>query len=643
MADGTQTSGWGAILTALAGLAVMGVVGAFKGTQRHLHFTPSGRATGSLPHFAPNLVPGLARQSALPQRLADSADSQATLDLPPTISSPSATPAPPEAFSLALAADADEALFYVRYLEVLLASEALVQADKSDMPEIAYAMRRNLAQTAEAVHAAALDPAVAEMYAEGEALLKSILDGLMDLGLLERNYEIAAAAQSQATAVRATESAATTGGGLLLGGADPWTAGGAAVVQAALVGLEHSAQADRLEARREAEVRRRVDELALDVARRRSRFQTAAEELAERRGWTRVEVGFLEREPRATRLEAAQAAGDFVAVDALLDELIRSRPRDPFLLCGCGRTRIAQAEALAESQNPRCADEYDRAAADFRRAAERAPAGRRHDPFRVACLSAFAHSLNLASYHRRVPRSLAVAVCDAALALDPADASGELRGLRAEALARAGRAVEGAAAFEELIPVLGRRGDVLYTAACLRSLAGDPDGALAALREARRLGVRDVRGIRRDFDLDAVRAAHPQEFAELVLPKWEWRIEYGVLQNDVVVVNASDFDFTGVLLEVSVASKSGPTQRELLWVDRLAAGATHRFSAALDGRLESQTRAAATQARLFCWESPPARATPDLDEFDGDEPAWATRLDGGWNSAESGRAFLKVQ
>ncbi|HEY1065790.1 MAG TPA: hypothetical protein VGE52_06765 [Pirellulales bacterium] len=638
MADAHQTTG-GTILAAIGGFVIMAVVGAFNRAPRNLRHLqpPPVRATADalVPH------PALARQAAQAERLAQLRGDGSDVGFPSPSSAPAA-PAPTESFSLTTDPAADEALFYVRRLEVLLSLDNLLQADKADVPRIALSQRRNLAAAAEAVRTANLDPAVLAMYDEAAGLLDCLADCLIDLGLLASDYNATATAQARSATLRATESAATTGGEFLASGADPWTAGGAALVQAAVVSFDHSAQAEKLKARRTADVQRRVDEMTIDAASRLDRIRTIAVELAARRGWSRAEVGFLDHDPRPGRAAAALGSGDYIAMNAVLEELLRSRPRDPFLHYGCAQMHLRRGVDLLAISDSQTAAAFERAGELYLSAAELLPAGRAHDPLRVQCLIAYAECLNQSVYCRRRPRSLGVAVCEAALALDPEDASGEIRRTYADALARAGRPTEAVQSFERLLPTLGRGAESVYALAYLRSLAGDADGSLAALREARSLGLTDVRRIRRDLDLKTLQATRGQEFRELVRPKWTWKIEFGVWQNDVLVENDSDFDFTHVLLEVVWTPQQGPARTELLWADRIAAGTTHRFEAALDGCVSTRMNNAATTARLVCWESLASVFSLAPGDFNG-AAARATRLVRGVNSSASGPAIVKLQ
>jgi hypothetical protein len=121
--------------------------------------------------------------------------------------------------------------------------------------------------------------------------------------------------------------------------------------------------------------------------------------------------------------------------------------------------------------------------------------------------------------------------------------------------------------------------DVAYNHACLLSVNGDTRLALEWLAHAFRNGNSDVAWARQDPDFENLRAKEPKAFAELTKVKWSWRVDFGVINDDVILTNNSAFPLTNIDLQVTFPTGSRRTAR--LTLTYLAPGQSYRWTNAV--------------------------------------------------------------
>lgn len=107
------------------------------------------------------------------------------------------------------------------------------------------------------------------------------------------------------------------------------------------------------------------------------------------------------------------------------------------------------------------------------------------------------------------------------------------------------------------------KGSLDYLQACLDGRKNETATALKFLRKAVDEGFAVSKDWWEDADLEAIRRAHPKEFAELLTVKATWTIEYGLLLDDIVLRNDSRFALSGVQVNVTVISKGKRQDRQL--------------------------------------------------------------------------------
>lgn len=143
----------------------------------------------------------------------------------------------------------------------------------------------------------------------------------------------------------------------------------------------------------------------------------------------------------------------------------------------------------------------------------------------------------------------------------------------------AGKLIADLRPFESLLvdQIPEAAGVLDYLQACIDSRKGETATALQFLRNAVGAGCAVSKDWWEDTDLEAVRHAHPKDFAELMAVKATWTIEYGLLSDDIVIRNDSQSALSGVLINVSVVSKGKRHDRQLK-AESIPPGKVHRWS-----------------------------------------------------------------
>jgi hypothetical protein len=312
-----------------------------------------------------------------------------------------------------------------------------------------------------------------------------------------------------------------------------------------------------------------------------SRANALALELTRSRGWLAGECGL----------------DNFKSDD--LDELVRRRPRDPFL-----RVQQARSGLWGKSANVLLTEGRACAAA-----AASIPEGKVYDDYRSEGLLAAALRLTDSgaveldgAYSRGPSRAApdAIAACRSYLRLVPKDPSGRGNMLLARALAMNGDYAGAVRASAEARPF---HGDAAFAYRCakLHSLSGDTDRALEWFDRAITSGFPNVPDARATPDLEALRRANRDAFARILKPRFEWRIEWGILGPDkIILTNKSPFPLTGVRLKLRVTSTGSPDWHGDLACDAIEPGGEYVWPLGGPKSITSRGSDWKGTAELFC-------------------------------------------
>jgi hypothetical protein len=291
--------------------------------------------------------------------------------------------------------------------------------------------------------------------------------------------------------------------------------------------------------------------------------QVVSSRLAQTYGWNQAEGGFDGFSSQSP------------------DGYVSRMPRNPF----------AVLEAATELKGDEHPDELLRRAFRCFHAAELVPSDSIYDGYRnlfiyesaalgVAAASAEAGERGYSA--GPTPSSAyAVQLVRTYLSLNRADPGGAGNVLLARALGESGRYTEAVAADNIAFQIAPANQNDMMTAfryAALLSLTGAADSSAQWVEKAYQLGFNDIDFVGRDPDLTNLRRARPEVFAQLTTarltnPQFIW----GLILDDAVVRNESDFDLTHVVVQV-VVRKGNTTYPFTMQCQTIKAGGTCRVN-----------------------------------------------------------------
>ena len=190
--------------------------------------------------------------------------------------------------------------------------------------------------------------------------------------------------------------------------------------------------------------------------------------------------------------------------------------------------------------------------------------------------------------------AVAVKLWDAALRYAPTDPAGLWRSQCAWALGIGGRFPEAKKQATEVYSLRQTDPAFLYLYASLWSASGALNqNTLANIRAATSHGDFSsdlfewitLKTMKTDPNLDALRQTHRTEFDDLAKLKYQWFIDWGILSDDIRIVNNSAFPITNIKLVVTVKSTGyadwGPFQ---FVAGRIDPGQTFRWKTKIKSR-----------------------------------------------------------
>ncbi len=474
--------------------------------------------------------------SSAPGRLPDSSARSANPVVPmPSAPVPAPTPVPqprPDGpYSTTPMGDVDENLFLVRALEATYQNWPAETEPRDSLQQWLARTRVQMLRLQATASARGLDADVLRLYDDGLRFLEAYEAYLSGLGAIDRNAVRQAQNDATSALLFSVMQAARFG---------PITG----IVSGLGDGFRRSVSRDETrKAALDAEIRRVRDSwVSTD-----SRARLFADNLTTKFGWQRGEAGFDGDHNRTLADNAAR------------------RPRDPFV-------KARHALAREPNQTP---DQLMTRAHALLASARLVPAVRAYDDFRVLFVSGAAELAVSAAVaqlpdtaYSRGPASAApdaLRFCQTLLATDPDDAFGIGHAQLARALAAGRRYDDAMAAVSAAAGKARWRNDAGFSirAAKISSLADRPADAGTWLERAYQHGFTDVKSIHDSPDLAAFRQQRPDQYRQLTTPRFAWRIEPGLVLDDVVVRNDSPFELTNVVVDVMVQSGGRQWKREL--------------------------------------------------------------------------------
>jgi len=311
--------------------------------------------------------------------------------------------------------------------------------------------------------------------------------------------------------------------------------------------------------------------------------QSVAEALTSDRGWSKGEAGWSLDQATPERAQKLLGAGDIRGLLQIATHQSQTRPRDPFLRMFRVQLYFAQ-DAQAKTYGTR---EYSMLANECLDCSVLVPKARVYDEFRKGYLFYGAVAAmhwrqletraGISPYESTEASRCAVSVVDQCLELAPSDPDGILRFFRASALLEDGRVDEAAYQATQVSDFFRDNAPFQYNWACILSRQAKFSQALDALRRSFDLGYSEIADAKRDPDLTPLRRHMPKEFDDLVTVKFEWHIQYGILNDDIIVRNTSAFPLTKARLCPTLEQDSKRWKPQLAAVALIFPGQTYRW------------------------------------------------------------------
>ncbi len=313
------------------------------------------------------------------------------------------------------------------------------------------------------------------------------------------------------------------------------------------------------------------------ISTNQAQLEVVAADLTSKYGWKKGETGFGD-EVEETQMAKFSTEKNTQAVTQLLTQRLASRPRDPIFQAwfiqniGIPMTQESATMVKLAEVSVQCADLV--------------PEGTIYDSYRLRFLyeagdianRAFSADFPTGGIYSGRPNptaAFAVQVWDACLRYG-SDPSGEIRERRAWALGANGDLRAALAQAQEVIRLRGQTQRFAYHYACIQSRLGNAEAAYQWLDYAIKLGFNRTTDIKANPDLAFLRSSKAADFEQLVAIKYDWHPHWGLLNDDIVFTNDSNFALTNMTLEVRL-EQDGRRWSLNLNADVIAAGQTYTW------------------------------------------------------------------
>ena len=262
--------------------------------------------------------------------------------------------------------------------------------------------------------------------------------------------------------------------------------------------------------------------------------QTIAASLTRDRGWHFGEVDF----------------SDFD--NSHLNTWVTQRARDPFVLCKAARQGVEQEQTSVGLVNR---------AVQCLQAAMLVPDGDAYSGYRANFVSyaiwmgldGVALEQKYYTGRRALMATPGLQLVRTYLTLEPTDPEGFGHMELARALGFTGRYADALAAAQVALKYYQDDSGFLYRYSKLLILNGYVDASAEALRRSLQQGFSNITSLRTDPDFAGLRRARQEQFETLTTVRMHSQISWGVMLDDVVLHNDSDFPLTHLKINLQIA------------------------------------------------------------------------------------------
>ena len=284
-----------------------------------------------------------------------------------------------------------------------------------------------------------------------------------------------------------------------------------------------------------------------------ARSKNTTEAIVSERGWKDVEINSADSDQRTRRYQQAIGENDLETARAITQSVASANPRSFFALTAqehlfLARTNLTTTEVAGSAHR-------------IVGACRLIPSAPIYDEFRLrALLFAAGTCVEFVAGETRTAgkplpanelSSFTVSLWEEICRRAPASSRDICRILLATALLLDSRVTEAEAQAIPLEGALGTLPAYQYLVACISARKGDNAAALNRLNRALRCGLAVTRDVWTDPEFTLLRSERTSEFEELFRVKASWTIEYGLLNDDVILRSQTPFDLSNVRIKVT--------------------------------------------------------------------------------------------
>ena len=478
----------------------------------------------------------------------------------------------------------DEQLFMIRQLEHLYSQWPRNFGDPKNVAKDLARVRHQLVRGEEYAKEKTMDKRLIDMYEESIKLADNYSDFLKNINLIDGDFYDKKISEDQINLIGKTAEGL---GAMAAVGFEPISASAILVEKLIRSEIESDSRNKKHEREKAFEIQKETNKYLNARSKTFGKIEIQADVLAEKLKLEPLEVGFDQENNDDEKVYKAWKEQDVDFLYQRVENLKKIRHRDPFVYFESGLI-LDQTANIYKSKNTLDSDsmcEYvlKLAVDDYIRAVQLVPKGKQHNSIRADFIKSAARSASNLLYHSKKKDELSIWLANRALEIQPLDPEAKVRFIKAFALARNGRHDESLKIFEECKNIIGDNYMVYYDWACLLSLAGKYDESFEKLKIAWDKGFRNIRWLKMDYDLSALRDKKNLEIKSLIAISLNYEIDYGFVWNNIGYTNNSEFDLVNFASRNIWIDKNGKEYTEVYFAKKVPVGKTTWFKGVFDG------------------------------------------------------------
>ena len=488
----------------------------------------------------------------------------------------------------------DEQLFMIRQLEYLYSQWPRDFDDPIKVAKDLASVRQRLVRGQEYAKEKIMEKRLIDMYEESIKLADTYGNFLKNIKLIDGDFYDKKSSEDVNNVIDNAKEGFGLGTALAVAGFEPISASAIIVGMMIKSAIDSNSRNKKHEREKAFAIEKETNKYLSERSKTFGKIEVQVDVLAEKLKLEPLEVGFDQENNDDEKVYKAWKDRDLEFLLLRVKNLKKIRPRDPFVYFESGLIldQISQVKSDTNTlkSDSDCEDVLKLALNDYIRAVQLVPKGKQHNFIRADFMKSAATSASKLLYHSKKKDELPVWLANSALEIQPLDSSGSFRIIKAYALARNGRHDESLQTFEDCKPIIGDNYNVYYNWACLLSLAGKYDESFEKLKIAWDKGFKNVKQIKRDRDLSALRNQKKTDFDNLIKTSIVAGIDYGFVWNNVGFTNNSGFDLRNFATRNIWFDKNGKEYIEVYFAEKFPNKNTLWHKGVFDEASQSQYR-----------------------------------------------------